>query len=727
MKNKSQVLFLLLLVGITISAQRKEINLNGKWQIAVTDKSASKPSVFPSTVPVPGLVDMAVPALEPTPVFTEKKFVRERGKSIMFNNSVYWYRRTFSINEKYNDLIQLKINKAQYRTWVYINGKKAGENMYNFTPTLLNIKSFLNKSGQENELIIAVGSRNNLPDSVVNGYDAEKVKFTPGIYDDVKIIMSGNPFISNVQAVPEIENEKLRVIAEIEKNSTKAVKISYLVREVLSKQVVARGEVNENKPVKAGKCTIDFRTKIQNMKLWSPESPFLYELELSTGTDNKVTRFGMRSFSTDSDKGLVLLNGKPYYLRGTNVCIFRFFEDAERAELPWDKQWVTNLHKNFKEMNWNGMRWCIGFPPEKWYEVADSLGFLIQDEYPVWGSDEICLNGLAGKLTATQLANEFKQWMRERWNHPCVVIWDAQNETKNKTTIATAINSVRSLDASNRPWDNGWAFPASETDVTEAHHYLFWDYYETLDLKKQKVTIKEGALKDKLLKPRNMIDYWVLKSNIANKPLKNPVIVNEYGQIWVNRDGSPTTLTDSIYSNIFPEANTPEKRLETYAKILSMKTEYFRTNHKTAGVFEFCSLGYSRTIVPRGQTSDHFSDVKILVFEPNFVKYMKPAFSPVGIMIEFWDVKVSAGKTYNINVNLINDTYQKWSGAIKLSLINPDKTAKEQVLQAEMQALGKMTNMFQLEMPTIKGNYQLIAEIMADNEPVKSIREFVVE
>ena len=161
----------------SISAQRKEYSLNGKWQIAITDKSASKPTVFPSTVPVPGLVDMAVPALEPTPVFTEKTFVRERGKSIMFNNSVYWYRRTFSINEKYNDLIQLKINKAQYHTWVYINGKKVGENMYNFTPTLLNIKSFLKKSGQNNELIIAVGSRNNLPDSVVNGYDAEKVKF----------------------------------------------------------------------------------------------------------------------------------------------------------------------------------------------------------------------------------------------------------------------------------------------------------------------------------------------------------------------------------------------------------------------------------------------------------------------------------------------------------------------------------------------------------------------
>jgi hypothetical protein len=563
-----------------------------------------------------------------------------------------------------------------------------------------------------------------MPDSVINGYDAEKVKFTPGIYDDVKIIMSGNPFITNVQTVAEIEKEQLRVVAEVEKNTNKNVAISYIVREVVSKQVVAKGQASESIPSKAGKISIDFRAKIPSAKLWSPESPFLYDLELSTGADNKVTRFGMRSFSTDSDRGVVLLNGKPYYLRGTNLCIFRFFEDSERAELPWDKQWVTNLHKSFKTLNWNGMRWTLGFPPEKWYEVADSLGFLIQDEYPVWGKGDSCLNGTDGRLTSNQLANEFKQWMRERWNHPCVVIWDAQNETKDQTTIASAINSVRSLDLSNRPWDNGWSMPASETDVTEAHHYLFWDYYDTMALKNQKVKIKEGALKDMLLKPRAMVDYWILQSNTTKKPLKNPVIVNEYGQIWLNRDGSPTTLTDSIYANIFPEANTPEKRFETYSKILGMKTEFFRTNHKTAGVFEFSALSYSRPTFPRGQTSDHFSDVKNLVYEPNFIKYLKPAFSPVGIMIDFWDVKVNAGKTYNINLNLINDTYQKWSGSIKLSLIYPDNTTKVQTLLAEMQPFGKMTTMFQLEMPDLKGNFKLEAEIIVGKESVKSIREF---
>ena len=62
--------------------------------------------------------------------------------------------------------------------------------------------------------------------------------------------------------------------------------------------------------------------------------------------------------------------------------------------------------------------------------------------------------------------------MRERWNHPCVVIWDAQNESHTAET-GKALQAVRQLDLSNRPWENGWAEPQSPTDCVESHPYLF--------------------------------------------------------------------------------------------------------------------------------------------------------------------------------------------------------------------------------------------------------------
>ena len=76
---------------------------------------------------------------------------------------------------------------------------------------------------------------------------------------------------------------------------------------------------------------------------------------------------------------------------------------------------------------------------------------------------------------------EYTEWMRERWNHPCVVIWDGQNETVTSET-GKAIRAVRHLDLSGRPWDNGWSQPQAPTDCVEAHPYAFgWAIFRFAD------------------------------------------------------------------------------------------------------------------------------------------------------------------------------------------------------------------------------------------------------
>ena len=175
----------------------------------------------------------------------------------------------------------------------------------------------------------------------------------------------------------------------------------------------------------------------------------------------------MREFRFDLEKKQALLNDKPYFMRGTNVCIYRFFEDETRGDLPWRKDWVQKLHRQFKTMHWNSIRYCIGFPPEIWYDVADEEGFLIQDEFPIWLLGKAPENPKAEKIVP-----QYTSWMRERWNHPCVVIWDAQNESHTKET-GKALQQVRNLDLSDRPWENGWAEPQKASDCVESHPYLF--------------------------------------------------------------------------------------------------------------------------------------------------------------------------------------------------------------------------------------------------------------
>ncbi len=737
--TKTITIVLLFISSQIVFAQRKEISLNGIWKIVKTDTASNVPTEFKSKICVPGLVDLANPAIDQIPDFawqslelavaatdqahaSTDKAVQSvpTDESWYYNDAVYWYKRSFTINEPIRDVALLKINKAMYHTRVYLNGKFIGENYYNFTPTLINILPYLKPINQENELIISVGCRNNLPNTVIRGDDFEKYFFTPGIYDDVNIILSGKPYLQNIQTAPDIANGKLRVDAEVIQHKGKRFNLTYTVTEHISGKKITGNVLSKLKPKNGEMYKVDFTIPMPDFKMWSPENPFLYDLNLSTGNDNKKTTFGMRNFAAQKG-GTVGLNDKTYYLRGTNICMFRFFEDAERGMLPWNREWAKKLLLLYKDMHWNSMRYTIGPPPELWYDLADSIGFLIQDEYPIWKSHVPKPDG----VTSESLAKEYEAWMREKWNHASIVVWDGQNESVYDTT-AIAINKVRGLDLSNRPWDNGWAKPASESDIMEGHKYFFYPYYSGFKNNKP-VAIKEGLLKDIFKNPVGQSGPYMNKVP-KGYSYPNPVIMNEYTWMWLNRDGSPTTVSESIYKNLFPEAKTHEKRFKAFAQVLGMETEYWRSHRLFAGVQYFSALSYSRALALKGITSDNFKDVKNLVFEPYFYKYLRPAFNPVGIMLNFWDEKLPFGSTVSIPVNLINDTYNLWKGELQLSIINEKGIAVNvQKVSVNLPDLGKETYNFEVKFPEEKGQYSVVGEIIYQNEKVQSIRELKLE
>ena len=297
-------------------------------------------------------------------------------------------------------------------------------------------------------------------------------------------------------------------------------------------------------------------------------------------------------------------------MRGSNFTLYRFFEDSECRDLPWRKDWVRLLHQRVKEMHWNCLRYCIGFPPEAWYDIADEEGILIQDEFPIWSRH--------GKETKRdELAAEYAEWMRERWNHPCVVIWDANNETRSPET-GPAIRQVRGLDLSNRPWDNSYNPPQEPGDVFESHPYHFNANFRLRNL----------ATADP-----------VPQGNQTRNDGKHAVIINEYGWHWLNRDGTPTTLTRDIYRSVLGENATPTQRFHMQATWLAADTEFWRAHRKAAAVMHFTTLGYSR---PDGQTCDHWKQggVEKLEWEPEFYRYVRDAFAPVGLAVNFWKDRI---------------------------------------------------------------------------------------
>ncbi len=186
--------------------KRNTISLNGVWQIAegTMDKIPEK---FDHSVPVPGLVSLAKPAFRDA-----GPRVRDR-RSIIQKDTLreaFWYSRTFFINNPVSSVALLKVSKAMFGTRVFVNGKDMGEHLPCFTPGYFNVRDALKKG--ENRLIIRVGSsRNSVPFSVPDGFDFEKDRYIPGIFDNVELILSGVPHIISAQAAPIISRKQVRV------------------------------------------------------------------------------------------------------------------------------------------------------------------------------------------------------------------------------------------------------------------------------------------------------------------------------------------------------------------------------------------------------------------------------------------------------------------------------------------------------------------------------------
>ena len=472
-----------------------------------------------------------------------------------------------------------------------------------------------------------------------------------------------------------------------------ATTVDFVVREVASGRTVGRLASDPVTVPQGAETTVDVQIPIADCRLWSPEDPFLYTLEADNGTDRFQTRFGMREFRFDPATGRAQLNGKTYFMRGSNFTLYRFFEDPECRDLPWRRDWVRLLHERVKEMHWNCLRYCIGFPPEAWYDVADEVGILIQDEFPIWSHTQ--------ETKREELAAEYSEWMRERWNHPCVVIWDANNET-HSTETGPAIKQVRHLDLSQRPWDNSYSAPAEPGDVYESHPYHFNPNFRLSNL----------ATADPLP-----------QGNTTRNDGKHAVIINEYGWHWLNRDGTPTTLTRDIYRSVLGENATAAQRFHMQAVWLAADTEFWRMHRQAAAVVHFTMLGYSR---PDGQTCDHWANVEKLEWEPEFHRYVRDAFAPVGLALNYWKDKVLVRSQARVPVVLINDLDRAWRGPVTLKLLGAGGLTPvvELTREASLDPFGQTAIEFDLSWPEALGHYTLQAELKgAEGEPVRSVRE----
>jgi hypothetical protein len=136
----------------------------------------------------------------------------------------------------------------------------------------------------------------------------------------------------------------------------------------------------------------------------------------------------------------------------------------------------------------------------------------------------------------------------------------------------------------------------------------------------------------------------------------------------------------------------------------------------------FTGLGYGR---PDGQTCDNWIDLKNLKWEPEFYNYVRDAFSPIGLMIDFWDDTIKKGTPLNIPIIAVNDLDKDWKGKIRLRLLNNETVVQEKTEEIIIAAYSQNKLSFTIDTDLKKGKY--IIEASLPDTPfgtIKSIRNF---
>jgi hypothetical protein len=192
------------------------------------------------------------------------------------------------------------------------------------------------------------------------------------------------------------------------------------------------------------------------------------------------------------------------------------------------------------------------------------------------------------------------------------------------------------------------------------------------------------------------------------------MILNEYGWLWLNRDGSPTLLTAKLYPLLLGPNSTADRRFAEQAYLLAGETEFWRAYRRYAGVLHFVYLTSSG---PDSFTSDSFRNVKTLELEPHVEEAMQRAFLPLGIYLNFWQTELKTSSEQDFSISMVNDEDKPTSGTLYLDLLPADgKPLTLATVSFSIPALGGNTYLLHAAVPEIKGRFTVEARAVPVDE-----------
>jgi len=336
------------------------------------------------------------------------------------------YQRSFSIPSQWkNRQIKLRFDAVFSDCEVFVNGRSVGTHTGGMTPFELDITKAI-QSGN-NSLSLRVTSWS-LADQMASA-SKYACHTLGGISRDVTLFSVPNSHLKDVYIQTDFDDSFKDATLKLALDLSQNAEVSVTLFDGGNKKIITKKQ-----SLKAGANTLSL--PIQSPKHWTPETPYLYTLEISV--NGSVTRHPVGFREIEVTQSQILVNGNPVMLRGIN----RHEADPLRGRSLAKGQWEKDILL-FRDANCNLIRTCHYPPALHLGTAADKHGMWIEMEGPFcWENGPN--NPKHHDLTVKQLAEMVKAWR----NHPSVLYWSLANESSWGRNFINAAKVMRELDPS---------------------------------------------------------------------------------------------------------------------------------------------------------------------------------------------------------------------------------------------------------------------------------------
>ena len=448
-------------------------SLNGLWEYSITPKNAAVPEKFDGQILVPFAVESSLSGVG----------------SMLTPEDALWYKTTFRVPSAWKGKrLMLNFEAVDWQADVIVNDIQVGRHTGGYTHFSFDITPYL-KSG-DNTLVVRV------EDATNNDFQPRgKQVRTPsgiwytavsGIWQSVWIEPVAKAHVADYYAVSDIKAGKVDVTVTTEGAlEGDVVKVELLEGGVgystdnASGKVIARG-----KTVPGGTVTLP----VEDPRLWSPDSPYLYGLRVSVVRGGKTIDAvngytAMREvslFVKNKNTRLMALNGQPLFQFGP---LDQGWWPDGLYTAPTDEALRFDVQKT-KDFGFNMIRKHIKVEPSRWFYHCDQIGMMVWQDMPSFAGNNLNKWGIYNYGEGTDFpatpmakANYYKEWgeiIAQVRKFPCVVMWVPFNEAWGQFDTKAVVDFTRAQDPTRLiNMSSGGSWEPDCGDIMDNHHYPY--------------------------------------------------------------------------------------------------------------------------------------------------------------------------------------------------------------------------------------------------------------